>query len=190
MSSHPAVEAAPDPARSRPSTTPRLRWGRVALATVAGVAVHSIVFTLLFGNPLVRGLLFTPESGQVDLVVDFWHGSPAPALTPFGAVEPGPRVLVVMAGLTVWLAIITAAFELVRGALPAGLWRRGLAVGAAAWGITYVFFETWVPYNVLHEPLPLVGLELALEAVGMLAVGLVLSAVLHERADRPRSGEA
>ena len=85
---------------------------------------------------------------------------------------------------------VAVAFELVRGSLPSSLWRRGLAVGAAAWGITYVFFETWVPYNVLHEPLPLVGLELTLEAIGMLTVGLALSVVLHETTGRTRPGKA
>lgn len=71
-------------------------------------------------------------------------------------------------------------FEYIREALPAGIVRRGVVYGLAMWAISYVFFETWVPLNALGEPLPLVGLELLLEAVGMTAVGVTISRLLRD----------
>jgi hypothetical protein len=151
---------------------------RIVLATFVASGVHGLVFSVLFGNPVVRDVLFEVDGPQVAGVVDFWQGTPPAAITPFGAVDPGPRLVGVLVGLTIWMAIVAAVFVAVRSSLPDGWVRRGIAYGLGVWGLTYVFFETWVPYNVLHEPLPLVGLELALEAVGMVAVGLVLSRML------------
>jgi hypothetical protein len=162
-----------------------MRWGRVVLAAVVGLIVQSLLFGVLFGNPAVRPLLFESGGGQVEPLVDFWQGPPPPAVTPYGAVEPGPRALVVMAGLLAWMFVIAALFERVKSALGSGTLQRGALFGLAMWGVTYLFFETWVPYNVLHEPLRLVAVELGLEAIGMVFVGIAIALVLRE--SRPAS---
>ncbi len=41
--------------------------------------------------------------------------------------------------------------------------------------MTYVFFELNGPFGLLGEPLPLVGVELAVQVVGALVEGVVIS---------------
>jgi hypothetical protein len=162
-----------------------MRWGRVVLAAVVGLIVQGPLFGVLFGNPAIRPLLFEPGGGQIEPRVDFWQGPPPPFVARYGAVEPGPRVLVVMAGLLAWMLVIAALFERVKSALGNGTLRRGALFGRVMWGVSYLFFETWLPYNVLHEPLRLVAVELGLEAIGMVFVGIAIALVLRE--SRPTS---
>ena len=40
-------------------------------------------------------------------------------------------------------------------------WRRGLAFGLLSWTLMTLWFEFYLPWNVLREPAALVGVELA-----------------------------
>ncbi|MEZ4569598.1 MAG: hypothetical protein R2849_04575 [Thermomicrobiales bacterium] len=43
------------------STGRRFRWGRV---TLASLLVHTVAFSILFGNPVVESVLFDPGSDR------------------------------------------------------------------------------------------------------------------------------
>ncbi|MDW3216905.1 MAG: hypothetical protein R8G01_23140 [Ilumatobacteraceae bacterium] len=150
------------------------------IAGVVATAVQMLAFTVLFGNPAVESLLFEAGNGQTDSVLEFWQGDPPPTITPYGDVVEGSRLLAVMGMLTLWGIALAAAFEYVRASLPSRWFGRGIAFGVGAWALAYMFFETWVPYNALHEPFGLVLVELGLELIGMLAVGVALAAVLRD----------
>lgn len=82
--------------------------------------------------------------------------------------------------LTLWGIALAAVFEYVCKALPSSQIGRGAAFGVGAWALVYLFFEKWVPLNALHEPFGLVLVELGLELVGMLTVGVALATVLRD----------
>jgi hypothetical protein len=67
--------------------------------------------------------------------------------------------------------------------LPEPTWRRGLAFGALAWALMVPWFEFYLPWNVMREPLPLVLLEAACWFLVLLGVGVV-TAVVHDASVR------
>lgn len=156
------------------------RWRRVLGAGVVATVVQMLAFTVLFGNPWIKSLLFEAGNGQTEGVLEFWQGDPQPTITPYGDVVEGPRLLAVMGMLTLWGIAMAGVFEYVRRVLPSNLIGRGAAFGFGAWALVYLFFETWVPFNALHEPFGLVLVELGLELIGMLAVGIAVAAVLRD----------
>ena len=97
------------------------------------------------------------------------------------AEEPLPRMAEmpwIFPGGFVGLGFVHAlAFHLLRRGLPASWPRAGLVWGVAAWLVAYPWFEYYLPWNVMREPLPLVLLELACWLGVTLAGGLALAFV-------------
>ena len=60
---------------------------------------------------------------------------------------------------------------------PGPWWCKGLQLGVVGWVFMVPWFEFYLPWNVLHEPAPLVALELACWAGVILCVGLSIAAV-------------
>lgn len=56
---------------------------------------------------------------------------------------------------------VAAAYRLVRSSLNGSVWARGRKFGLLLWLVAIPWFEFYLPFNVLREPLPLVFLELA-----------------------------
>ena len=56
-------------------------------------------------------------------------------------------------------------------------WKRGLRFGIVSWVLMAPWFEFYLPWNVLHEPAPLVLLELVCWAGVLLIVGLAIAGV-------------
>ena len=54
-------------------------------------------------------------------------------------------------------------------------WRRGLQFGVAGWALMVPWFEFYLPWNVMHEPVALVALEMLCWALVLLGVGLTIS---------------
>lgn len=73
------------------------------------------------------------------------------------------------------------AFQLLHRGLPRSWFSAGIVYGFAAWLIAYLWFEYYLPWNVMREPLPLVLLELACWLAVMLANGLALALVYRGR---------
>lgn len=72
------------------------------------------------------------------------------------------------------------AFLLLYKGLSRHWLQAGLTYGFAAWLIAYIWFEYYLPWNVMLEPLPLVLLELACWLAVMLANGLALAFVYRK----------
>jgi hypothetical protein len=113
-----------------------------------------------------------------------------------GRVAPAPRAAaapwIVPLGCLLMGMIHAAVYAGIRSGLGDGRLRRGLRFGVAAWALMAPWFELYLPWNAMHEPFPLVLLELALWLLVMLGVGVAV-AVVHEalpggRPVRPRTG--
>jgi hypothetical protein len=96
----------------------------------------------------------------------------------FGALEPLPRMVaapwVVPVGLLVIATIHSFVYRFLEPALRGRPVARGLQFGLVAWALMVPWFEFYLPWNVMHEPAPLV----LLEAVCWLAVQLLVGVVI------------
>lgn len=78
-------------------------------------------------------------------------------------------------------AIAAAVFSILNDRFSGGVIRRGLIFGGIQWALMVPWFEFYLPFNVMREPLPLVLLEMALWLGVMLSVGMWVSFVLNFR---------
>ncbi len=109
-------------------------------------------------------------------------------LAVFSEIEPLPRASVnpwiLVGGLLVIGIVYSAAFTVVERALPRRSWLRGMTFGLVAWGLMVPWFEFYLPWNVMHEPLGLVLLEGVLWVLVLQVVGVTI-AVVHRALTRP-----
>ena len=87
----------------------------------------------------------------------------APWILPVGLLGMG----VLWGWVYVWLS----------GVWRVAWWKRGLRFGIVSWVLMAPWFEFYLPWNVLHEPAPLVLLELVCWAGVLLIVGLAIAGV-------------
>jgi len=156
----------------------RISWPRVAATTIAAHVTTFLVLGLLFGNPWVERVLFTDQAGQSPKVLSvFFEQEPLPAVTPAGegALDVTTRRLTMQGLLFLWSLSLVLAFATTLALRPGRPWLKGVGFGVAAWGVTFLFLEAWVPYNMLGEPIGLVGLELGLQLVAMIVTGIVIA---------------
>ncbi len=107
----------------------------------------------------------------------------SPKLTAVWGDELGPPPLMMSDPATFALIVLVLGavqglvFVIIHPALPRTVVGRGLTYGVIVWLLSTLYFELLGPFNLLLEPLPLVGVELAVGLVGGLAGGIVLSAI-------------
>ena len=152
-------------------------------ATVAGLAG---------GIAWIAGVmvLFTPA--QAVLANPAWQS--AKFLSVLTEMEPLPRVAadpwLFPAGVALIGIVYGHVYAMVRGSLGTGAWRRGARFGIVAWALMAPWFEFYLPWNVMHEPAPLVLLELALWAGVLLGVGLATAGTFEWMERRRAPGGA
>lgn len=166
-----------------------IAWRRLIGAALVGYVVAMTSLTLLFGNPISQRILFTSEAGQADKVLSVWlEQEPLPAVTPVwdDLGEPNARQAAVQGMLVLWALALTLAFAMGWAHRPGPAWRRGLTFGVTMWAVLFLFFEAWVPLNVLGEPFALVLFELGLELVAMIVTGVAIALLYRPaRSDGP-----
>lgn len=142
---------------------------RTLLAGLGGGIAWIAGMTVFFGP--AQAILADPElqSGKF--------------LAVFAEIEPLPRTLangwILIAGLLVLGLLYGIAYRVIRNAIAGGWWRKGLGFGLLAWLLMVPWFEFYLPWNVMHEPLPLVLLESALWLATLSLVGVAIAAI-HE----------
>lgn len=121
-------------------------------------------------------------------------------LAVMGQIEPLPRtasaVWILLAGVLLIAMLYGVVYRWIRTAFSgARWWSKGLRFGLIAWALMVPWFEFYLPWNVMHEPMMLVILEMVLWMGVMLAVGLAIAGVyernlVSESADRHASGSS
>lgn len=162
-------------------------WGRAIITAFLSNIVTVTSLSLLFGNPFIRQLIYTDRAGQSHKAVAVWlEIEPLPAVSPFWDrfLDLDARGLAVQGLLLLWsfgLVLINGKIEYV---LAGSILRKGFLFGVGTWGVLWLFFETWVPYNMFGEPFPLMALELALELVAMIATGTTIAFLYRPSIDK------
>lgn len=144
---------------------PTIRWGRALLAGVAGGAAWAVAMLALFGP--AQAILADP-SLQSQKFLDVFVTEPLP--------HTAENSLILPAGLLVLGILYAAIFAVVRPALPgSSRLAKGLGFGVMAWLLAFLWFEFYLPWNAMREPVMLVALELVLWLGVMMAVGQAIS---------------
>ena len=106
--------------------------------------------------------------------------------------EPAPLASEAPSLLVAGVLAIGALWGLVYSALSGGWggawWRRGLRFAAVSWALMVPWFEFYLPWNVMREPVLLVVLDMICWAGVLLGVGVTIAGVdaaLQRRAHRP-----
>ncbi len=133
---------------------------RILLSALAAAIAWFAGIVLFFG-PL-QGVLANPEL-QSGKMLGAFTGSPPPRAS------ETPWILV--PGLAAIGLGVALAYRLVRAAFHGSRWARGRSYGLVLWLAGIPWFEFYLPFNVLREPLPLATLEalcwlLTLQLVG------------------------
>lgn len=140
-----------------------LRFPVLALAAAAGwFAGFLISFTP------AQAVLADPARQSAKFLAVFFSIPPRPRLD-----TPGEfAALVLVLG-----AFFALGYLLLRLDPRRPAWRRGLHFGAVAWLLSIPWFELYLPWNVLHEPMELVLLEGLCWWVTLTCCGLAMAGV-------------
>lgn len=142
---------------------------RILASGAAAAAAWLLGLFVLFGP--AQKILADPKLQSAKFLSVFSE-APLPRM----AEQPG----VLPAGLFLIGIVYACAFEGLGRRLPGSPLRKGLTFGLLAWALMTPWFEFYLPWNVMREPLPLVLLETACWLGVLLGVGVALSFV-HSR---------
>ena len=149
--------------------------------TVAAGGAGGLAFVL--GTLLTFGLLGGSRGGHQGLLFDPGTQHPK-VITVWKVLEPLPRITetpaVILAGLLAFGIGYAFLYRSIAPAWPRGLQRRSLRLAVVGW-LAAAFSELMGPFNVLHEPVPLVVLSLGFWAVSALFQAYVLVAGADQR---------
>lgn len=99
----------------------------------------------------------------------------------FSIIEPLPRMEVQpVAFITGFILVgiaLSWAYVLLDRWIQGSTYKKGLRFGLVAWLIAFPWFEFYLPWNVMHEPILLVLLELGLWLLVMTGVSITLAYV-------------
>ena len=105
----------------------------------------------------------------------------------FTEYEPLPRMAadnsVLWKGLMIVGFFVAGAFLMLNNKMKGNWLKKGLLFGFIQWMIMAPWFEFYLPYNVMNEPLPLVLLEAALWLCVALIIGLFLSFTMNFKSE-------
>lgn len=148
-------------------------WVRIFFRIIIGgftaAAVWYVGLLLIFGP--AQQILANPEYQSQKFLAAFTQMEPLPKMV----VQPGAFYT----GFLIVGILFSVACHLLNQWLPGTRLRRGLLFGFIAWLLMNPWFEFYLPWNVMHEPLLLALLESVLWLILLLIVGLI-SVFSHE----------
>lgn len=158
-----------------------MRALRIIVPGVAAAVAWAAAITVVFGP--AQAILADPELQSAKFIAAF-------AEPPLPRMAGQPAVLLI--GLLIVGLLYAAVYAWLEPKLSGGWVGKGTRFGLVAWALMVPWFELYLPYNVMLEPLPLVLLEVACWLVVMLAVGLAIAGahgLFHRTRTRPAVGE-
>jgi hypothetical protein len=148
---------------------------RTILAGLAGGVALNITMLLtfrLFGLGWDGGGILLDPAVQSPKVIAVWT-----------QIEPIPLVVSTPAligmGLVLFGILHAFVYSWLAPSWPPGIRERTWRMAALVFGLSFLFWEFFTPFNQLGEPLPLIGLELAFWAVIAVAEALVIAAAME-----------
>lgn len=141
------------------------RAAAVLVAGLAGAAAWLLGTALAFGP--AQGILADPERQSAKFIAAFADPAAPPRVVASPWILPAGLVLVGLAA--------SAAYAIVRPGLSGGPGRRGAIFGVLAWLLMVPWFEFYLPYNVMREPLRLALLEALLWGIVLQGVGQAIA---------------
>lgn len=152
---------------------------RVGRGGVVRNVLAAIVAGIAGGVAWVAGLFLFFIPAQTVLANPAYQS--AKFLAVMSTIQPLPRVAaapwVIPAGAIAIGIIHALVYSRIRGAFGGGAVRRGSRFGLVAWALMAPWFEFYLPWNVMREPLPLVLLEAVCWLTVLLAAGVVTALV-------------
>lgn len=112
-----------------------------------------------------------------------------------GQMEPLPYTAgswwILPLGLLAIGVLYGVVYHFVRRAFPGKpWWKKGIQFGLVAWALMVPWFEFYLPWNVMHEPLMLVILEMLLWLSVLLVVGIAIAGTYEWRNAEKMPGRA
>ncbi|TND10202.1 MAG: transmembrane protein [Bacteroidetes bacterium] len=152
--------------------------------------ITRIILALLAGGMAWYGafLFFFIYSGAQHILAD--PGIQSEKFIGVFITEPLPRVAtepnLLLCGIYMISSIGVLVFAFLSDKLKGGWFRKGITFGLLNWLMTIPWFEFYLPYNVMHEPLSLVLFEGLLWLGVLLTFASAVSFILHFRMKNPR----
>lgn len=144
----------------------RVNRNRVFIVSIAVIAVQIVIFSILWANPVVSGLMAEFANHPSVKTYEFIGGESTWKLM---------RMLfhVAFMGLSIWV------YLRLYPALPGGLWLKGASFGALIGFFRFVpeAFNLW---TMVAYPEPLILLRLILGVVGFLVFGVLVSVIFEK----------
>ncbi len=122
---------------------------RTLVAGIAGGVAWSLGMMAIFGP--AQTILASPTLQSAKLNAVFQTMAPLP--------RTQGQPLLLVAGLIGIALIYAMVHDAIRPVLSGSLVRRAAKFGLILWAVMVPWFEYYLPWNVLNEPLPLVLLE-------------------------------
>ncbi len=145
---------------------------RTIIAGLAGGLAWIIAMILFFGP--AQTILANPEYQSQKFLYVMTQLEPLPYTAESGWILP--------VGLLVIGVLYGVAYHFIRRAFgKKPWWKKGLWFGLVAWILMVPWFEFYLPWNVMHEPVLLVAFEMALWLTVLLIVGIVIARVYEWR---------
>lgn len=153
------------------------------------VSIRIIILYLTSGPVwcICMRLLFITSGAQQVLASPAYQSSKF--LRVFMEYPPLPRMaadaLLVWKGFFVCGLLAAGVFTVMSKHIKGSWLRVGSTFGLIHWSLMIPWFEFYLPYNVMHEPLPLVLLECFLWLVTLQLLGIYMSLVMNFRKTAP-----
>lgn len=171
MSTSISQEATPLPCKTKGILS--CSKARTVIAGVAGGMAMSIAMLLTFRligfGWNADGILLHPEWQSPKLIAVWTKMEPLPLI-----ITQPPIMILGMVLFGVGHSII---YRWLSAAWPKGVWPRAWRFSILTFGMTFLFWEFFTPFNLFGEPLVLIGLELAFWTVVAFSEGLALAGV-------------
>ena len=148
-----------------------VKTSRILLLFLTTGVVWCCFMRLLFITSGAQNILADPTRQSSKFLKVFMEYQPLPRMAVDG--------YVLWEGFFVCGILAAAAFMFVNRMMKGGWVSRGLTFGSLHWLLMIPWFEFYLPYNVMNEPLPLVILEGFLWLVTVVLTGLYMSLVMN-----------
>lgn len=149
----------------------QINWGRGFLACLLGGIAFPLAVTGAFLP--AQTILANPAYQSAKMMKVFFELEPLPRT----GTDPG----FVLFGLFLFGILHALIFVTLFPAFPGTGWRKGIGLGFMIWLVAIFWFEFFILWNVLHEPLPLILVELALWLMVSVFEGIVIAIAYGRR---------